>query len=1006
MKHFRKSLFIIHYSLFIILASCTTVAVAQTGHRMPLATDYANSTWPRWLAKPVSASRLLDSCDSLSTWKPYHEDQGQPAVTVTHDDHIFGNAAIRLRAPTNGPTPIPQGRYYGTASAWRVVNNEDWSKWNRISVWIRPHLPGFYHVSLIIRFHNEGVEKVPDVYTKMGVNYVLLNNDKWNHIVWEIANLPRDKVTGLEFAYRVQGHEPGATNEVQYDIDKIELQKVDADYYEGWAVAPGRIAFSNPGYQVGSPKSALASDLTARTFELVNAASGAVVLRKSVKAIDSPLGRFQVMDFTEVTTPGTYFIRAGARTTKTFRIAEDVWESSLWKAINFFYVERCGYAVPGVHDVCHADWDLQHGDQHIIVNGGWHDAGDLSQNLVNTAECDYAMFTLLESLQQRNLNPALRDRLREEAEWGLQFVMKTSFHDGFRTEFNTMDRWTDGIVGTDDDMVANASKSPEADFTCASVEAVAARVLRHSEPVLAGRCLTQAEEDWKFGVRDFGSRRFGFRRRPRPTTTANAGAPPQGTNPAPPSASAGAAAPPPRRRSNPMSAMFGGSVTELAGFASLAGIELWKSTDDQQYADKAVVYGKMIVNAQERSVKPGMRYPITGFFYTDPQKVDLLRYEHLSREQAPTVALVKLCEAFPNHPDWMQWYSAVTLYAKYYQEAMANFTQPYGMLCNSVYKDDEYNAISGDNPEITPESYREQVLNGVKVGDHYYVRRFPVWFEFRGNHATTLAQSVALSEAAHLRGDYDLTALLQQELEWVIGRNPFVESTMWGEGYDYAPQYTAMSGNIVGSLPVGIQTHRNRDAPYWPTENCHNWKEVFGIPTGRWIWLMKNLSGPAMITGAAVPGARIEFRDAMLGTDTSVNADPSGAFSATVPEGAYEIDSAGEQRTMSLLSGGTYSVDLRPGHGFDLQLSQQTDASGNVTITAQVRGFGTHTLAVRASNVTLDHARYAVALTGGTQTVAWHGKVDTINSPWVAVVIPDQNFAGRKEATGLAWRAQ
>ena len=26
-------------------------------------------------------------------------------------------------------------------------------------------------------------------------------------------------------------------------------------------------------------------------------------------------------------------------------------------------------------------------------------------------------------------------------------------------------------------------------------------------------------------------------------------------------------------------------------------------------------------------------------------------------------------------------------------------------------------------------SYRDQVLNGVKVGDHYYVRRFPVWFE-------------------------------------------------------------------------------------------------------------------------------------------------------------------------------------------------------------------------------------------------------------------------------------
>jgi hypothetical protein len=25
----------------------------------------------------------------------------------------------------------------------------------------------------------------------MGVNYVILKNQEWNHIVWEIANLPR-----------------------------------------------------------------------------------------------------------------------------------------------------------------------------------------------------------------------------------------------------------------------------------------------------------------------------------------------------------------------------------------------------------------------------------------------------------------------------------------------------------------------------------------------------------------------------------------------------------------------------------------------------------------------------------------------------------------------------------------------------------------------------------------------------------------------------------------------
>src|ERR1700722_17181091 len=105
----------------------------------------------------------------------------------------------------------------------------------------------------------------------MGKNYVLLKNHEWNHVTWEIANLPRDKVSGIELVYRVQGNYPGAPYMVQYDIDHIELQKVNADKFEGWAVAPGKISFSHAGYSVGSPKSAIASDLKAHDFELVDA---------------------------------------------------------------------------------------------------------------------------------------------------------------------------------------------------------------------------------------------------------------------------------------------------------------------------------------------------------------------------------------------------------------------------------------------------------------------------------------------------------------------------------------------------------------------------------------------------------------------------------------------------------------------------------------------------------------------------------------------------------------
>jgi hypothetical protein len=67
---------------------------------------------------------------------------------------------------------------------------------------------------------------------------------------------------------------------------------------------------------------------------------------------------------------------------------------------------------------------------------------------------------------------------------------------------------------------------------------------------------------------------------------------------------------------------------------------------------------------------------------------------------------------------------------------------------------------------------------------------------------------------------------------------------MYGEGHDYAPQYTAMCGDMVGSLPVGTQTCRERDVPYWPAANCYNFKEVWVQPSLLWLWVMADLMEP------------------------------------------------------------------------------------------------------------------------------------------------------------------
>ena len=89
--------------------------------------------------------------------------------------------------------------------------------------------------------------------------------------------------------------------------------------------------------------------------------------------------------------------------------------------------------------------------------------------------------------------------------------------------------------------------------------------------------------------------------------------------------------------------------------------------------------------------------------------------------------------------------------------------------------------------------------------------------------------------------DERLLELCRRQIEWNLGRNPFCQSLMYGEGYDFAPQYTAMSGDMVGSLPVGIETRLDADRPYWPADNCYNFKEVWVHPSARWLSILADL---------------------------------------------------------------------------------------------------------------------------------------------------------------------
>ena len=904
------------YKLIIVLLALSITVKGQ----VPMKVNVQNSALNRWLNKKVLENRVLDSAQTLDHWVPFStgaislvdsritaktsESKSMVAsMNLTDKKSHSGNRSIVFRFPSKLDSPGPKsGRGWGNAGVRRIFEKEDWSKFNRISLWIYPDNPGAYQNWLELRLFNEGYDKLPALFGQEGENTVNLNNQEWNHVVWEIGNVSRDKISRFEISTIMSGNEPETTDTLTFYLDDLKLEKVEPDYIEGWPVWQGRIAFSHAGYQTGSSKSAIANDLNTDEFVVVDEKTGKSVLKKPIRTVTSHLGTFQLLDFSEIEQCGSYHIEAGKTVTQSFPIGPDVWEQTLWKALNFFYAERCGTPIPGVHGVCHRDWTCVHGDKSIVINGGWHDAGDFTQGLRNTGEAVYAMFSLAEQMNKNVCDSMLYNRLLDEAKWGLDWILKTSFGDGFRNEGSVNSRRTNGIIGDFDDVTSIAKNTPKSNFIASSAEAIAYRVLKERDPRLADYSLKMAKADWQFAVDKL---------HPGEEVDTNA----------------------------VWSVSFdsGNILHEAASAGILASVELWHATGDSIYSQEAVELAKIILESQQRKILR-LDIPLYGFFYTSPAKKNIMHYCHNGREQEPIAALNELCKAFPDHPDWMKWYSAVALHSKYLK-TIAGYTEPYGVLPSSVYTDKDYLQV----PESRRESFRLQVLNGIPLGKGYYLRIFPVWMDYRGHFGTILPQAQSLSIASRLQGDRESANLALLQMEWVSGRNPFSQSTMYGEGYDFPPLYTPSSGDIAGALPVGIQTRGENDVPYWPVQSTWTYKEVWVHPVSQWIGLMRDIGLPVV----------------------------------------KESEGAGT---------------------LNFKVSKRKSSNDDIIISATIEGTGSHEFSIRVSNMIIrDPSKHINLKSAGKTILEWHGRPKAPDEPWIAVIVADNDLAHHKELYGTEW---
>ncbi len=722
----------------------------------------------------------------LKTWSRAEE---WPASEMRADDAATGAYAT-----------------FGSYVARLDLRGLDLSRGNRIRFDLHADCPGLHSPIVRVGFVNNGAVKIPDAYSREGFHAMNLENHRWNHMTWEIETIAHDNLEEISFTMHRYGKEISSGEELRFEIRNIRFEDIeDLEVVHGWQCKEGTAVFSTTGYWPKGVKTAIANTREER-FAILDAETGAAAYQGPVQQVRGQHGDFALLDFSALETPGRYRIQLGSYTGEAFRIAQDIMDNAIWKLVNFLFCERCGFPVPGKHGTCHLDVIARHNGLMMSFAGGWHDAADVSQQSMQSAEILHALLETAQAVKDRN--PLLYQRLMEEANWGLDYVLRTRFGDGYRATSSGIRRWTDNLIGNMDDCPAGAHNHSFENFLCAGVEAYAGLCFADSDAQLAFKCADAAKEDYAFALERF--KEVGLEERTKHEHASCA------------------------------------SLSQYYAAATWAAGQLHTATGEACYQGYAVEFADKMLACQETGEG---KAPFTGFFYRDESRTAMVHFSHQARDQIFVQALVALCQAMPSHPDKFRWEKAMGLFAQYLKD-LRRFTQPYGMLPAGLYHESELRdreAFARVHPHVDFERelphYKEQLESAVALGNGYYVRSFPVWFSYRGNSAIHLSMGKAASLLGVYYKDPELCEIAREQLYWTLGKNPSGQSLVYGEGSNYGQQYTALLGETVGEMPVGIQTRGNEDVPYWPPANIATYREVWTTPPGRWLWVAADLVG-------------------------------------------------------------------------------------------------------------------------------------------------------------------
>ena len=695
------------------------------------------------------------------------------------------NDALALK----GSTKCENRKYREVLSFTKSFDNLDLSAYNRI------------HASLRINGCGHRIHYVHLSYTSNHKTYsdaVGIKENEDQEILFELSFDDHASVNKISLSLFLMGTPVDALDEVELKIKKITIEKVEAEHDYGFSTP--KIAYSQIGYLPNAKKVAIISDSKDDDFWLIDE-KGQIVYKEKLQKVTTFLGSYMIADFSSFNKEGSFILQISDEKTEPFSIGQEIFESSVIKSLYFLKTLRCGEQIDNVHAECHINMRVKNKDgDSVSVCGGWHDAGDVSQFLIPTAE----ITTSLAELYWAYLDDSLMaERIKEELKVGVKWLLKTHFGNGERALAVTYNIWRDNVLKADDDTYMDniAENGPFENLLAATSLAKACLVL--TDDAIYNEYIKRiAKADYTFALdglaKGLYSKRWG------PTITA-----------------------------------------QTSGELVKAALELYQITGDDKYLNDARCHIQKVINCQEQSGVGCDK--LKGYFYEDEEHQYTLTYEHRGHEQIVLEALTTYLKHEHNQGEiYQQALKAVEYYQEYIIKTLT-YTQPFNLVPAFVYNINKINIKHFTIPssygplDECHEYLKSCIKQGIKITDEDYLRIFPISIDRRGFLATHLSKIKGLASIYALTKDEKLKQIIIDQIEWVFGKNPFSTSFMYGEGHSYHPLYVAFTDQIVGALPVGVKTYGLADLPYWPERTQAVFKEIWGHTTSKYLGIIAKI---------------------------------------------------------------------------------------------------------------------------------------------------------------------